>query len=246
MRALYTDDRLASARRIDGIVQTARRVFAEAFAARVMRRVGRGGAVLDVGCGDGLFFDRLQEFGDVWGVEPAADLVSPDGPHRARITVAPFDERFQPGRRYALILMLDVLEHMPEPVRALRHALSLLEPGGTFLATVPAFNVLWTTHDDINHHYTRYTRASFGRLAREAGLRVDSARYFFHWTFPAKLATRAAELVLRPTPASPRVPPAWANESLYRLSLLEQRTLGRLPLPFGSSLMVVGGAAAGS
>jgi len=206
---------------------------------------GRGrapGAILDVGCGDGLFFDRLAEFGEAEGVEPAADLVSPDGPHRARITVAPFDERFRPGKRYALILMLDVLEHMPEPARALRHALTLLEPGGTFLATVPAFNALWTTHDDINHHYTRYTRRSFRALAREGGLRVDLERYFFHWTVPAKLAARAAEAVLRPEPTPPRVPPRWVNEPLYALSRLEARVLGPLRLPFGSSLMVVGGA----
>lgn len=217
----------------------------EVFILRELRRRlgGRRAAILDVGCGDGLFFDRLAEFGDVEGIEPAAALVSPDGPHRARITVAPFDERFQPARRYGLILMLDVLEHMPEPARALRHALTLLEPGGTFLATVPAFNALWTTHDDVNHHYTRYTRSSFAALARDAGLRIDSAPYFFHWTFPAKLLTRAAELVLHPKPTPPRVPPSWANEALYRLSLLEQRTVGRLPLPFGSSLMVVGGAA---
>ena len=35
--------------------------------------------------------------------------------------------------------MLDVLEHLAEPEAALRHALSLLEPGGIVLATVPAF-----------------------------------------------------------------------------------------------------------
>jgi hypothetical protein len=36
------------------------------------------------------------------------------------------------------------------------------------------------------------------------------------------------------------VPARWINELLYRLSRLEQRLLGRLGLPFGSSLLVVG------
>src|SRR4051812_32058048 len=65
-------------------------------------------SVLDVGCGDGLFFDSLAALDgveSVEGVEPAASLVSPDGPHRARIHIAPFDERFQPGRRYSAVLM---------------------------------------------------------------------------------------------------------------------------------------------
>ena len=198
------------------------------------------GPILDVGCGDGLFFDRLSEFGVAEGVEPAAALVSDDGPHRARIAVAPFDERFEPGKRYSVILMLDVLEHIAEPARALRHALSLLEPGGVFLASVPAFNALWTTHDDINHHYTRYTKRSFRALAQEGGLRVELERYFFHWTVPAKLATRAVEALSHPTPSPPRVPAAWLNETLYAASMLEQRALGRVSLPFGSSLMVAG------
>ncbi|HEX6533404.1 MAG TPA: class I SAM-dependent methyltransferase, partial [Gemmatimonadaceae bacterium] len=117
------------------------------------------GAALDVGCGDGLFFDRLAALGcTVDGVENDAALVDPEGPHRARITVGPFDERFQPGTRYSLVLMLDVLEHLRDPLGALRHAVSLLEPGGVFLATVPAFLALWTTHDVLNQHVTRYTR----------------------------------------------------------------------------------------
>jgi len=200
--------------------------------------------VLDVGCGDGLFFDELARLPGVRlveGVEPGAELVSPDGPHRARIHVAPFDASFDVGRRYSLVVMLDVLEHLPDPAASLRHALSLLEPDGVVLATVPAFLSLWTRHDDLNHHYTRYDQASFRTLAAESGLRIDESRYFFHWTAAAKLATRFKEALLPGEPASPSVPPAPINRALYALSRLEERVLGALPMPFGSSLLVVGG-----
>ena len=200
--------------------------------------------VLDVGCGDGLFFDELARLPGVQlveGVEPGAALVSPDGPHRARIHVAPFDASFDLGRRYSLIVMLDVLEHLPDPASSLRHALSLLEPGGVFLATVPAFKSLWTRHDDLNHHYTRYDKRSFRALAADAGLRIDRARYFFHWTALAKLATRVKEALVHGAPASPVVPPAPVNRALYSVSRLEEWLLGSTPLPFGSSLLVVGG-----
>jgi SAM-dependent methyltransferase len=200
--------------------------------------------VLDVGCGDGLFFDELGRLPGVQlveGVDPGADLVSPDGPHRARIHVAPFDATFQPGRRYSLIVMLDVLEHLPDPAASLRHALSLLEPDGVFLATVPAFMALWTRHDDLNHHYTRYDKASFSALAADAGLRIDDARYFFHWTAVGKLATRLKEALVPGAPASPRVPPPAVNGVLYALSRTEARLLGGLCVPFGSSLLAVGG-----
>jgi 2-polyprenyl-3-methyl-5-hydroxy-6-metoxy-1,4-benzoquinol methylase len=212
-------------------------------ALRKHRPAGGLRAVLDVGCGDGLFFDALGALEGVElveGVEPAAALVSPDGPHRERIHVAPFDARFEPGRRYSAVLMLDVLEHLAEPEAALRHALALLEPGGVFVATVPAFMALWTRHDDLNHHYTRYTKRSFGALAAAAGLRIDEARYFFRWTVPAKLATRVAEALVPGAPAPPTLPPAPINRALYALSRVEERLLGSLPVPFGTSLLVVG------
>ena len=209
----------------------------EALVLRTLRRLreGRGpGRILDVGCGDGLFFDRLAELGEVEGLEPDASLLTPGSPHRGRITVAPFDERFQPGRRYALVLMLDVLEHLPDAEGALRHARSLLEPGGRLVVTVPAFQWLWTHHDDLNRHYVRYTESTLRDVAGRAGLRVEESRYFFHWTVPGKLAVRAKERVLGPG-GPERVPAAPVNRALYLLSRAEQA----LRLPFGSSLLAV-------
>jgi 2-polyprenyl-3-methyl-5-hydroxy-6-metoxy-1,4-benzoquinol methylase len=211
------------------------------------RPAGGWHSVLDVGCGDGLFFDRLAALEGVElveGVEPAAALVSPKGPHRAQIHVVPFDASFEPGRRYSLVLMLDVLEHLEDPVGALRHALALLEPNGVFVATVPAFMALWTQHDELNHHFTRYDKRSFAALAQAAGLDVVEARYFFRWTAAAKLVARAREALLPTTPALPRVPASPINRALYLISRLEEALLGGVPLPFGSSLLVVGRASA--
>jgi SAM-dependent methyltransferase len=202
--------------------------------------------VLDVGCGDGLFFDRLGELPGVRtveGVEPAADLVNPLGPHGAHIHVAPFDESFDVGRRYSLVLMLDVLEHLSDPQSALQHAVSLLAPGGVFLATVPAFEALWTRHDDLNHHFIRFRKRTFAPIARAAGLDIKESRYFFRWTAVAKLGTRLVEWAVPGTPASPRVPMAIVNRALYGLSWAEERLLGFAPIPFGSSMLVVGTAA---
>jgi SAM-dependent methyltransferase len=196
--------------------------------------------VLDIGCGDGLFFDRLSKYGEVEGVEPCADLVNDNNIHRRQIHVVPFDERFQPGKRYSLVLMLDVLEHLEDPVAALRHALSLLETNGRFVATVPAFMAIWTNHDVLNHHFTRYTKSSFLDVAEKAGLEIQTRQYLYHWTFPVKLGVRLVERALRMEPAPPKIPTAWINETLYRMTKVEQETLSKLPMPFGSSLMVIG------
>lgn len=210
-------------------------------ALRIHRPAGGWRSILDVGCGDGLMFDRLLELGrSVEGVETDATLVDPSGPHRDRITLGSFDSTFQPGKRYSLILMLDVLEHLGDPAAALRHAVSLLDHDGVFLATVPAFMSLWTNHDVLNQHVTRYTRSELHALAAAARLQLDDARYFFHWTYPAKIAVRALEALSHSRPIPPHVPPQWINRWLYAASVLEQQLLGWLPIPFGSSILFVG------
>lgn len=195
--------------------------------------------ILDVGCGDALFFDRLAEFGDVEGVEPSRELVNPKNPYRNRIHIGQFDKRFQPGKRYSLVLMLDVLEHLERPGEALRHAVDLLVPGGTFLATVPAFMALWTNHDVLNQHRIRYTKGTLREQVKAAGLKIEEERYLYHWTLPVKLGVRAAERILRLKPKPPLASDGGMNRLFYQICRLEQKTLSRLPMPFGSSLLLV-------
>ena len=204
---------------------------------------GGFGPILDVGCGDGLFFDRLRAFGEPEGIEGDASLVTAAGRARGPIHVGPFDESFRPGRRYALILLLDALEHFPDDRACLRRSVELLAPGGAVVITVPAFRSLWTAHDDVNRHVTRYTKATLGRLAADAGLRIDRAEYLFQWTALVKLAVRAKEAVWRPEPALPPVPGRVVNGALRTAAVLEHALLHRLPVPFGSSLLAIGGSA---
>ena len=203
---------------------------------------GPAKSILDIGCGDGLFFDRLQQFGDVEGIEPSRDLVDPSGPHRSRITVAPFDAGFQSRKKHDLILMLDVLEHLSAPEEAIRHALSLLKTNGRLLVTVPAFRLLWTNHDELNQHRTRFTKTTFRRLAACAGMEIVTMRYFFAWLFPAKLVTRASEAIIPRKPEIPQIPGGRVNDFLYRLSRAEEEIARYFTIPFGSSLLVVGKA----
>lgn len=192
---------------------------------------------LDVGCGDGLLFPRLRDYAAVVeGVEPDAALVTRAARDDGTIHVRPFDDTFSPGHSYGLILFLDVLEHLDRPEEAVAHAATLLEPGGVVLVTVPAYRHLWTTHDDLNRHVTRYTRSELLALL-EPHLTVVKTRYFFRWVHPAKVVQRAMEAVRPTEPASPTVPPAPLNAAMYALSRLEQVALGWLDVPVGSSLL---------
>ncbi len=205
---------------------------------------GGFGDILDVGCGDGLFLPQLARFGRPQGLEADGNLVTDLGRAAGPISVCLFDERFQPAERFGLIVMLDVIEHLDDDVAALRHAAHLLAPGGQIVITVPAFRMLWTAHDDLNQHRTRYTVPGLRRVAVAAGLRVDTARYAFHWLVPLKLAVRFKERLSTTEPSMAQVPPAWANRTAHALCRAEQATWGHLPLPFGTSVVAICRAAA--
>ncbi len=195
--------------------------------------------ILDVGCGDGLFFEQLQRFGQVTGIEGDPHTLTEDGPWREQIHCRLFDEGFAPDQRYDVILMLDILEHMPDPAAALTHARSLLKPDGRLIATVPAFMALWTSHDDLNHHVIRYDRRGFSKLISTSGFDTLRSKFLFHWTCPVKLLIRLKEKLLGATPAPPKVPSMIVNRICELLSRMEQATISKIGMPFGSSLMVI-------
>jgi SAM-dependent methyltransferase len=194
--------------------------------------------ILDVGCGDGLFFPRLERFGHVEGIENDAGVIAPTAERRSRIHVQPFDDSFVPRQRFALITMFDVLEHFEDRVATLRRAAQLLEPGGTLLITVPAFMSLWTAHDEFNQHHIRYSKRTFADDARRAGVHIDEMRYFFVWPAAVKLLVRAWEKISRAAPQPAEIPPAPVNDLLYAACVLEH-WIGRIvPYPLGSSLII--------
>jgi SAM-dependent methyltransferase len=110
-------------------------------AARLLDMVGRyapAGRLLDVGCGHGLLLDEARRRGyEVEGVELSAGAAA-----YARdvlgLTVHehPLAEH-DPDDRYAAIVMADVLEHLDDPVAAIRRCRDLLRPGGVLCVVTP-------------------------------------------------------------------------------------------------------------
>ena len=192
--------------------------------------------ILDVGCGAGLFFDRLEAFGHVEGVESDRLAVEQSGRWRDRIHLGEL-ATFESGGDYDLLLMLDVLEHLRNPEDVVRQGIRLLAPGGTMLVTVPAFDWLWTRHDDLNHHIKRYTTGQMRRLLSQPGLEVVETQYLFQSLVLPKLLVRAVETFSSTDAAVPRVPQRAINLTLQAWFRSENAIAGWLP--FGTSVLVI-------
>jgi SAM-dependent methyltransferase len=194
--------------------------------------------ILDVGCGDGQLLDKLAPWGAAEGLETDRATLTRDSARR-KIHVGPFDETFGAPGSFDLVLFLDVLEHLPEPVAALQRARTLLAPGGRIVLSVPAFPALWTSHDDLNHHYLRLTRRSLGAWADAATLQVASARYLFWTVALGKVLQVQLERFRTPTAKVPAIPPAPLNALALLIARLDLWSCRLLPAPFGSSLVAV-------
>lgn len=160
--------------------------------------------VVDVGAGSGFFSKLLLRA----GLAGSAECVDPAYPeeHETTIDGRPLRFRRQSGEQpVALILMMDVIEHVDDDVALVREYLDRLQPGGHVLITVPAFNWLWSGHDDFLEHRRRYTRASLEKVIEEAGLEVVKTRYFFGSLLPLVVPIRLWDkLVVKAGKREPR------------------------------------------
>jgi ubiquinone/menaquinone biosynthesis C-methylase UbiE len=64
------------------------------------------------------------------------------------------------------VLCTEVLEHLPEPMRALREFARILKPGGSLILTAPLGSGI---HQEPYHFYGGFTPAWFQRFLAEAG-----------------------------------------------------------------------------
>jgi SAM-dependent methyltransferase len=115
--------------------------------------------VVDVGCGTGANLAALADRYRCVGIDtsPAAiRLAQARFPQvEFRLGRAPDDARDVFGQA-DLVLLTDVLEHVPDDQALLASLVSATRPGCWFLLTVPADPALWSQHDESFGHYRRY------------------------------------------------------------------------------------------
>ena len=99
--------------------------------------------------------------------------------------------------------MMDVLEHVDDDVELLRRSTARLRPRDQVVITVPAFQFLWSGHDEFLEHRRRYTRRQIEAVVRAAGLEPVKSGYFFGLLFPIAAIQRLFDKWRRKSAAGP-------------------------------------------
>lgn len=194
--------------------------------------------ILDVGCGNGLFLPKLSELGRVTGIETDVRLLSHDTPMRDRIYTEPLGSALYADKRFDLVTALDVIEHIHDDQAAVEHMIALLKPNGRLVVTVPAHQSLWSTHDDINHHYRRYGYQQLRDLLGGCG-RIRIIRYFNHALYVPKRILAFLGRYVGTQLKQERIPNRLLNGIARWWCEAEYRLCAARPPPIGSSLIAV-------
>jgi SAM-dependent methyltransferase len=143
--------------------------------------------------------------------------------------------------------LLDVIEHLPDDVQALRQAAQALKPGGLLFVTTPALKRFWSYNDDLAHHLRRYNRKDYAALAKASGLELLDARYFMfllsplYWLARQRPGVRemSAEQQRQLLQDSHKVPSAPLNLALAAVFGAETPLGHWLRFPWGTSVLGV-------
>jgi SAM-dependent methyltransferase len=207
--------------------------------------VAPGARILDAGCGSGRNMVELARFGAVTGIELSRTSVEAARARDAGEVVEgslldmPFeDDSFQLGAS------LDVIEHLQDDRCALRELRRVIVPGGKLLIMVPAYQWLWSAHDEINHHHRRYSRDTLLSAAGDAGWECERTTHFNSLLLPVAVALRATARVKSADATKSSldlwVPPRPLNWLLEQPMNLEAAVIGRGGrIPAGLSLLAV-------
>ena len=150
---------------------------------KLLGKVDKSAKILDIGCAGGpLLLDlKAAGFKNAYGLDFSENAVSKCKERGLEnvFVMDGHDPKFD-TESFDIIISSDSLEHLENDMKALKNWHTILKPNGTLFIFVPAFMYLWSEHDEINHHYRRYTSDNLKKKVESVGFKVEKESY---WNF---------------------------------------------------------------
>ncbi len=157
----------------------------------ILPRLRENPKILNAGAATGVSSLMLSEYGALTSLEldqSSCDFMKEE--YDLDVVCSGLEKTPFPDKHFDLICAFDVIEHIKDHEQSVKEMKRILKPGGKIFLTVPAFQFLWSDHDEINHHFRRYTLKNIRALIKKEELEIQRSSYFNTILFPPIALTR--------------------------------------------------------
>lgn len=205
--------------------------------------INQGDKVIDVGCGTGGFAQVLLNEGYNVTCLDTEKLAIEYCKKRGIENIYHGDLKSylsNHNNKFKAAFMLDVIEHIPDDQDVVNDVYKILDDNGYFIAAVPAFQWLWSKHDEIHMHYRRYNKSNFTKLFKNAGFKVEYVSYFNSFLFLPAVLKRFIDKITKNESNKPvDEVSSTLNNIFYKIFKFEKNILGKFSFPFGLSIILI-------
>jgi SAM-dependent methyltransferase len=143
-----------------------------------------GEKMLDLGCGSGLSLLEAQELGvEAWGIEADPNVKRISESLNLRIHQGSLNDEPFKDVAFDLIVLNQVIEHIPEPDKTLEKIKTRLAHNGRVIMVFPNVNSLWCRISasrwinwHIPYHLHHFNKNKFTKMAERCGYQIVHSR----------------------------------------------------------------------
>lgn len=211
---------------------------------KYLSSLDRTAKILDIGCGTGgnlkLLSEHYENISGVDNSEEAIKYCKEKGLNNVFSDKLPELTQIEDDS-IDLIILFDVLEHVEDDEKALFELKDKLKKEGYVFLTVPAYNFLWSNHDEEFHHKRRYTKKQLEKMLESAGFKTIKTTYIYFLLFPLVLFFR---IIKQFSKSYAKVDDFKINNQIInfvflKLLSIEKFFLKFIDYPFGSSVLIL-------
>lgn len=200
-------------------------------------------SILDVGCSGGALLKDLTVKGyeNSLGADISQLAVELCQQQGLKVDLMDGSSLSFEHNRFDVLIASDILEHVENDGAALKSWYDVLKPGGLLIIFVPAFMFLWSNHDEVNHHFRRYSsKGLINLLVSHNFLIIKKGYWNFMLFFPVALTVWLEKYLFknRKQDRLYHINP-WLNRFLLVISKFENQLIKLFNFPFGMSIFII-------
>lgn len=211
----------------------------------LLQNAPKDSLVLDIGCSSGIFLMDLERLGfkkeNLFGIDISEKAIAnckKNGIENAFVMDA---QNILLAEKFDIIVASDCLEHLQNDSVALKNWCELTKKGGVLYVFVPAFQSLWSQHDEANMHYRRYTNKELKDKLIGENLTILKSSYWNFFLFIPLYTFRKTDAILSRNieKKGQIIDGKITNSFLMQLLLFENKLLKYINFPFGVSTFCI-------